>query len=78
MLNILCEEGTKFASRCWGLLLENFRAIGRSFDVAKTHDYVTKYGCHMYFKFSFRYMYLCRVSQQIKIFHVQENFFTVD
>ena len=29
MLKILCE---KLVSRCWGLLLEVFRAIGTSFD----------------------------------------------
>ena len=35
MLNILCEKGTEFVSRCWGLLLEDFGAIARSFDKSR-------------------------------------------
>ena len=31
MLNILCIKGTKFVLRCWGLLLEDFRAMAKSF-----------------------------------------------
>ena len=66
-LKTLCEKGTQFVSRCWGLLLEDFRAIGRTFDVAKIHDFVTKSKYHMYFSFK----YLCRVSEQNKDFSVQ-------
>ena len=29
---ILSEKGAKLVPRCWGLLLENFRTIARSFD----------------------------------------------
>ena len=32
MLNLLCDKGTKFVLRCWGLLLENFRAMGTTFE----------------------------------------------
>ena len=32
MLKSLCENGTKRVSKCWGLLLEDFSAIARSFD----------------------------------------------
>ena len=31
MLTILKEKCTKFVTRCWGLLLEEFRAIASSF-----------------------------------------------
>ena len=34
-LTILCENDTKFVSICWGLLLENFIAISRSFDKSR-------------------------------------------
>ena len=69
-LTILCEKGTKIVSRCWGLLLEDSIAIARSFDkwqklmILKHNPNIT-----CVFKFSFKY--LCRVSQQIKIFHIQ-------
>ena len=32
MLKILCEKGSKLVSRCWRLLLEDFRGIALSFD----------------------------------------------
>ena len=35
MLKIMCEKCTKFVSRCWGLLLEDVRAIGRCFDKSR-------------------------------------------
>ena len=31
-VEILCEKGTKYVSRCWGILLEDFRVIAGSFD----------------------------------------------
>ena len=55
MLKILCEKGTKFVSRCLGLLLENFRSILRSFDKLT----VTKYRYHMYLKI-FIYIFVQR------------------
>ena len=77
MLKILCEKGTKFVSRCRGLLLEDFGAIARRFDesrklmILQPNPDIT---CIL--KIPFRY--LCRVSQQLKIFHAQLNFFMVD
>ena len=42
-------KGTKFVSRCWGLLLEDFGAIARKFDKSrKAHGFVTKSGYQMY------------------------------
>ena len=38
MLTISNEKCTKYVSRCWGLLLENFRAIGRGFDKSQIED----------------------------------------
>ena len=35
MLNLFCEKGRKFVSKYWGLLLEDFRAIARSFDKSR-------------------------------------------
>ena len=41
LLKILREKGTKFVPRCWGggggggVLFENFRMIGRSFDKSR-------------------------------------------
>ena len=50
MLKIMCKKGTKFVSRCWELLLEDFRAIG-SFDQSqKPEEFVTKSEYHMHFK----------------------------
>ena len=69
-LTTLCEKGTQFVSRCWGLLLEISGAIGRSFDKSRklmTLQQNPNIPC--IFKFSFKY--LCGVSQQIKVFNVQ-------
>ena len=38
----MCEKGTKFVSRCWGLLLKGSKMIERSFHSQKTLDFVTK------------------------------------
>ena len=56
MLKILCEKGTNFASRCWGLFLENLRVIGR-FD--KSRKFMTlsqNMDTTCIFKFSLRYL----------------------
>ena len=41
MLNILHENSAKCVSRCWGLLVEDFRAIWRSFDKSLKSKYHT-------------------------------------
>ena len=49
MLRKMCENSTTFVSRCLGLLLEDFRSIGRSFDksrklmILKHHANITMY-----------------------------------
>ena len=57
MLNTLCIKGTKFVLRCWGLLLEDFRAMVRSFKTSpeKTNPdikYMFKGALTWYWKFT--------------------------
>ena len=61
-LTILYEKWTRFVSRCGGLLLEDSGVIARCFEKSRKLMICA-------FKFSFKCS--CRVSQQIKIFHVQ-------
>ena len=64
MMKILCEKDIKFVSRFWGLLLEDFGVIARSFDKSQkliTHYFLTIFGYNVFFQLSFRY--LCRVSK---------------
>ena len=68
MLKDLCEKGTKFVSRCCGLLLKDFRAIARSFDKSqKLIILLQNPNTACILKFSFKY--LCTDAQQIKICH---------
>ena len=47
---ILHEKGTKFVSRCWGLLLENFRVTAETFDKSrKLLIFLAKSEYHMLF-----------------------------
>ena len=70
LLKILRKKGTKFVSRCWRSLLEDFKAEARSFN--KSPKLLTFYQIpnftHVCLNF---HLDICRVSQQINIFSVQ-------
>ena len=49
MLKIVCVKGHNICFKMLGLLIEDSMAKAKSFDVAKTDDFVTKSKHHMLF-----------------------------